>query len=86
MFLIKLRNKKGEHNGLDYIQLKNKLGTRQLPTAETVLNKAKAYLLSVEGKGIKYISTMLNVTRLYNAATYKIYKNKILFIYLSILL
>ena len=34
-----------------------------------VLNGSKAYLISPPGKGVKYISMMLNITRLYNGAT-----------------
>ncbi len=70
MFFLKLRKKNGEHNNLEFQRFKDKLGTRQLPSAEIVLNGARSYLVSPPGKGIKYISLMLNVTRLYNAATY----------------
>lgn len=59
MFLMKLRKKNGADNGLEYQVLKDKLGTRQLPTAEMVLNGSKALLISPVGKGIKYIVQML---------------------------
>lgn len=33
------------------------------------MNGTHAYLISPIGRGVKYISMMLNVTRLYNATT-----------------
>ncbi len=54
---------------MEVIRLKDKLGTRQLPTAEILLKGTEVYLLGEEGKGVKMISRMLTVTRLYNAAT-----------------
>lgn len=48
--------------------MKDKMGTRQLPTAELLLKGTKATLISEPGKGIKTISTMLNITRYYNSA------------------
>lgn len=49
------------------IRLKDKLGTRQLPTAELLLDGSIAYKLSEEGRGIATISHMLNMTRIHNA-------------------
>ena len=43
------------------------MGTKQLPTAELLLKGSSALLISPLGKGIKYISHMLNITRMYNA-------------------
>ena len=54
---------------MQLISLKDKLGTRQLPTAEILLNGCRAYLISEVGKGIKDGASMLNVTRLYTAGT-----------------
>ena len=62
-----MRNKQGKLNGIEIRRLKEKLGTKQLPTAELELHGSKATLISPEGKGVKYISDMLNITRLYNA-------------------
>ena len=44
-------------------KLKNKLGTRQLPTAELLLDGAEAVMVGEEGRGIANISSMLTVTR-----------------------
>lgn len=54
---------------MEIIRLKDKLGTQQLPTAEILLKGTKAHLISDDGQGVKMISKMLTVTRIYNAAT-----------------
>lgn len=54
---------------MEIVRLKDKLGTRQLPTAEILLKGTRATLISKPGKGVKYISNMLLVTRLYNASS-----------------
>lgn len=38
LFLIHLRQPNGRLNGIEIVRLKNKLGTRQLPTAELLLD------------------------------------------------
>jgi alkylation response protein AidB-like acyl-CoA dehydrogenase len=56
-------------NGIQIQRLKNKLGTKALPTAELVLKDVRAYLIGTEGQGVKEIANVLNVTRVHNAAT-----------------
>ncbi|GJJ08036.1 hypothetical protein Clacol_002243 [Clathrus columnatus] len=56
-------------NGITIHRLKNKLGTHALPTAELSLNNTKAYLLSPLNEGVKTITPVLNITRLYSAFT-----------------
>lgn len=51
-------------NGIRISRLKNKLGTKGLPTAELELKGARAWLIGQEGKGTKEISAILNLTRL----------------------
>lgn len=46
--------------------MKNKLGTRQLPTAELLLDGTEARLVGEEGRGIASIASMLTITRLHN--------------------
>ena len=53
-------------NSVRPVQLKNKMGTRQLPTAELELTDCYATLLGKEGDGIRVISSQLNITRLHN--------------------
>mmetsp|Transcript_32993 Transcript_32993/g.50514 ORF Transcript_32993/g.50514 Transcript_32993/m.50514 type:complete len:104 (-) Transcript_32993:672-983(-) len=55
-------------NNIEVVRLKDKMGTRQLPTAELVLRGSEALRISDVGRGIKAISSMLNITRIHNAA------------------
>ena len=66
MFLLRTRDKIGQLNGIEVVKLKNKLGTRQLPTGELLLDSAKAEIVSPAGRGIACISSMLTITRLHN--------------------
>jgi len=66
-FLLRVRAEDGALNGIRVARLKNKLGTKQLPTAEMELVGAVAHLVSKPGKGVAAITNgMVNVTRLYN--------------------
>ncbi|KAH8706979.1 acyl-CoA dehydrogenase/oxidase [Phaeosphaeriaceae sp. PMI808] len=55
---------KTELNGVRIQRLKNKLGTKSLPTAELELEGARGWLIGTEGQGVKEISAVLNITRL----------------------
>merc|ERR1711971_492783 len=66
MFYLKTRREDGQLNGIQVAKLKNKLGTRQLPTAELPLDGTEAVMVGEEGRGIANISSMLTVTRLHN--------------------
>lgn len=50
-------------------RLKEKLGTRALPTAELTLNQVPAVRLGQPGHGVKEITRMINLTRIYNAVS-----------------
>ena len=71
MFLVKMRtlDKHGNEvlNGIDIVRLKDKMGTKQLPTAELVLDGTTATLISEAGKGVRSIAPMLHITRYHNA-------------------
>jgi alkylation response protein AidB-like acyl-CoA dehydrogenase len=67
LFLAKLKNEQGSLNSIKVVRMKDKLGTRQLPTAELILDGTVATPLSEEGAGIRAITDMLNITRLHNA-------------------
>ncbi|XP_070619117.1 acyl-CoA dehydrogenase family member 11-like isoform X1 [Erythrolamprus reginae] len=56
----------GKLNGIKIERLKEKMGTRAVPTAELTLDGARAHLISEEGQGIGCIANMLNITRIYN--------------------
>ncbi|HKN64990.1 MAG TPA: acyl-CoA dehydrogenase family protein [Gemmatimonadaceae bacterium] len=67
VFLVRLRDDEGRLRGIRVNRLKEKLGTRALPTAELTLDGAPAHLIGGIGQGVKKISTLFNVTRVYNA-------------------
>ncbi|KIM43215.1 hypothetical protein M413DRAFT_444026 [Hebeloma cylindrosporum] len=48
-------------------RLKNKIGTHILPTAELTLEGAEGYLIGNLGQGVKNITPVLNITRLWSA-------------------
>ena len=47
MFFLTLRDENNELNGIEIHKLKNKLGTRQLPTAELLLDGTKAFRVCI---------------------------------------
>ncbi|KAM7089922.1 acyl-CoA dehydrogenase family member 11-like isoform 2-T5 [Ciconia maguari] len=61
-----VRDEEGKLNSIQVQRLKDKLGTRQMATAELWLDGAKAELISAEGRGVAAISNMLNITRIHN--------------------
>ncbi|XP_039628215.1 acyl-CoA dehydrogenase family member 11-like isoform X2 [Polypterus senegalus] len=67
LFYLPVRDEDGNLNNLEVQRLKDKLGTRQVPTAELLLDGTKAYLISKEGRGVASISGMLTITRIHNA-------------------
>ncbi len=70
IFLVEVE--KTDEGGLDSIEirrLKDKLGTKALPTAELALDGVKAWRLGAPGRGVPDISTMLNITRYWNACS-----------------
>jgi putative acyl-CoA dehydrogenase len=67
LFGLELRDSHGNLNNISVNRLKDKLGTRALPTAELTLSGTPAVRLGAPGHGVKNIATVLNITRLYNA-------------------
>ncbi|RME04589.1 MAG: acyl-CoA dehydrogenase [Planctomycetota bacterium] len=65
LFLLPKYNSKGQLN-YTIQRMKNKIGTRSVPTAEILLENSEAYLLGEEGKGIYRILDVLNVSRVAN--------------------
>ncbi|NXG78808.1 ACD11 dehydrogenase, partial [Baryphthengus martii] len=66
LFFLKVRDEDGKLNSIRVQRLKDKLGTRQMATAELWLDGAVAELISAEGRGVASISNMLNITRIHN--------------------
>lgn len=61
------RDESGQLKGIEVQKLKDKLGTRQMPTAELLLDGLPAHRLSVEGRGVASIANMLTITRIHNS-------------------
>ncbi|OBT71319.1 hypothetical protein VF21_09124 [Pseudogymnoascus sp. 05NY08] len=71
-FFAPMRRRTGSHavgkyelNGVRIQRLKNKMGTKGLPTAELELKGTRRWMIGKEGNGIKEISAILNLTRIY---------------------
>lgn len=58
-----------ELNGVKIQRLKNKVGTRALPTAELELQGMRGWLIGEDGRGTKEIATVLNIARVHNGLT-----------------
>jgi putative acyl-CoA dehydrogenase len=67
VFLVRLRDEDGRLRGIHVNRLKDKLGTRALPTAELALEGTPAHMIGGIGNGVRKISALFNVTRVYNA-------------------
>ena len=70
LFYVPIREGNALADGIYVNRLKNKLGTRKLPTAELTLDGATAYPVTDELRhGTRAIAPMLTVTRTWNAVT-----------------
>ena len=69
LFRVHRRLDNGAPNRIIVRRLKDKLGTRSLPTAELELDGSLAFPVGdvMDGGGLRRISTMLNLTRLHNS-------------------
>jgi len=67
MFYVELRDADGRLNHLRVDRLKDKLGTRKVPTAELMLEGTRAELVGEPANGTRAIEPMLGVTRLWNS-------------------
>ncbi len=70
LFYVPLRDADGAlRPGLHVERLKDKLGTRKLPTAELLLDGVEAVPVGDLAHGTRQVAPMLNVTRTWNAVT-----------------
>ncbi len=67
LFYLELRDARGQLNGIRIHRLKEKLGTRMVPTAELELDGARAVPVMGLSDGIRNIAPMLTTTRTWNA-------------------
>jgi alkylation response protein AidB-like acyl-CoA dehydrogenase len=69
LFLVELRDEAGRLRQIAVNRLKDKLGTRKVPTAELTLDGTPATLVGALGDGVRGITPMLSVTRTWNAVS-----------------
>jgi alkylation response protein AidB-like acyl-CoA dehydrogenase len=69
LFYVETRDAQGQPNRIWVNRLKDKLGTRKVPTAELTLDGTPAELVGGTSDGVKAIAPMLNITRTWNAAS-----------------
>ncbi|WP_163988357.1 acyl-CoA dehydrogenase family protein [Pyxidicoccus caerfyrddinensis] len=67
IFYVETRDAAGKLNGIQINRLKDKFGTRKVPTAELTLDGTLAIPVAGLTDGIKHMAWMLNVTRTWNA-------------------
>lgn len=67
MFYLETRDSSGQLNGIRIERLKDKLGTRKVPTAELTLDGARAQLVAGASHGTRAIEPMLRITRAWNS-------------------
>ena len=67
MFYLELRDENGRLRNLHINRLKDKFGTRKLPTAELALEGVVAVPVAGLENGVRNITPMLNITRTWNA-------------------
>jgi alkylation response protein AidB-like acyl-CoA dehydrogenase len=67
LFYLELRDESGALDAIRVNRLKDKLGTRKVPTAELDLEGTRAHPVYGLSDGVKHIAPMLNVTRLWNS-------------------
>lgn len=67
LFFAQIRDDEGKKAPeIEVLRLKDKLGTKALPTAELNLHKLPAYMVGEAGQGVKTMSTLFNVSRINN--------------------
>ena len=66
LFYLETRDEQGRPRNIEINRLKDKLGTRKVPTAELNLIGTPAQLVKGSTDGVRNIAPLLNVTRLWN--------------------
>ncbi len=66
LFYVETRDERGRPQNIEINRLKDKLGTRKVPTAELTLNGTPARLVKGTTDGVRNIAPLLNITRLWN--------------------
>ena len=66
LFYLEMRDEQGRLRNISIDRLKDKLGTRKVPTAELTLDGTPARLVLGTTDGVRNITPLLNITRLWN--------------------
>jgi alkylation response protein AidB-like acyl-CoA dehydrogenase len=66
LFYIETRDEQGRPRNIEINRLKDKLGTRKVPTAELTMAGTPAQLVKGTTDGVRNIAPLLNITRLWN--------------------
>lgn len=66
LFYVETRDENGRPRNIEINRLKDKLGTRKVPTAELTLAGTPAELVMGVSDGVRNITPLLNITRLWN--------------------
>jgi len=66
LFYLETRDEHGRPRNIQINRLKDKLGTRKVPTAELTLDGTLAQLVKGPTDGVRNIAPLLNITRLWN--------------------
>ena len=66
LFYVETRDERGRPHNIEVNRLKDKLGTRKVPTAELTLTGTPAQLVNGTTDGVRNITPLLNITRLWN--------------------
>jgi len=69
MFYVETFDRDGSCPEIRVNRLKDKLGTRKLPTAELSLEGLRAWMVGPHEHGVRQIAPMLNITRTWNGVT-----------------
>lgn len=69
LFYVETRDGEGKLDRILVHRLKDKLGTRKVPTAELTLDGTPAQAVAGESEGVRNIAPMLNVTRTWNSVS-----------------
>lgn len=67
LFYVEPRDENGKLQNIEVMRLKDKLGTRKVPTAELLLKGVPAQLVLGTDQGVRNIAPMLNITRTWNS-------------------
>ena len=69
LFYVETHDDAGRPNRIQAARLKDKLGTRKVPTAELLLEGTPAQLVMGAANGVRNMATMLNITRTWNGVS-----------------